>query len=86
MTLSATLLDPAATQRQLRDMTAVLVDEFDDHLSPGTVLRCVARCRSALLHSGARGDLVARVETLARLRLESRTETHLLPRPSPRPI
>jgi len=85
MTLTATLPGPVATQRQLRDMTAVLVDEFDEHLSPGTVLRCLARCRSALQHSGPRGDLVARVEILARVRLEGRTETHLLPDPSPSP-
>ena len=76
MTITAVPADPVATQHQLRAMTAVLMLEFDDHLNPGTVLRCVARCRSDLMHAGSRRDLVARVEVLARIRLQSRMETH----------
>lgn len=52
------------------------MDEYDDHLNQGTVLRCVASCRSSLMHAGSRGDLVARVDMLARVRLQSRMETH----------
>lgn len=67
---------PVTTQRLLREMTEQLIGDFGDHLPAGTVLRCVARCLSAARHAGHRGDLVAVVEAMARLRLEHRTETH----------
>jgi hypothetical protein len=75
--------NPVATQRELRDLTSLLVNEFHDHLSAGTVHRCVARCCSTLLHSGSRDELVSRVETLAHARLESRTRAHLVRYPQP---
>lgn len=71
--LTGTCVEPVAIRRQLRVMTAVHVGELDD-LNKGTVLRCIARCRSHYLRSGARVELVAWVEFLARARLVSRTE------------
>lgn len=82
MNLTGTSVEPVATRRQLRVMTAVHVGEFDD-LNTGTVLRCVARSRSHYLRSGARVELVARVEILARARLASGTKPRFEREPNP---
>ena len=82
MNLTETSAGPVTTRRQLRVMTAVLVGKFDD-LNAGTVLRSLARCRSQDLRSGSRVTLIARVEILARARLESHTDPSFVRQPNP---
>ena len=53
----------------IRDVTGRLVAEYRGSLPPGTVLRCVARCRYHLLQAGIRAGLDQAVEAMARHRL-----------------
>ncbi len=51
------------------EVTGRLVAEYRGALPPGTVLRCVARCRYQLRRAGVRAGLDHAVEAMARHRL-----------------
>jgi hypothetical protein len=50
-------------------LTSRLVSEYRGILPPGTVMRCVARCREQLRRAGVRAGLEHAVEAMARYRL-----------------
>lgn len=55
------------TQRvAMATLTVRLVAEFAEHLPPGSVIRCVARCRESLSVMGVRDGLALAVEDMAR--------------------
>jgi len=53
----------------IREVSGRLVAEYRGALPPGTVLRCVARCRYQLRQAGIRAGLDHAVEAMARHRL-----------------
>ena len=53
----------------IREITGRLVAEYSGALPPGTVMRCVARCRHQLRRAGIRAGLDHAVEAMARHRL-----------------
>lgn len=53
----------------VRVLSARLVAEYNGVLPPGTVLRCVARCRYQLRRAGVRAGLDHAIEAMARHRL-----------------
>ncbi len=53
----------------IRELSSRLVAEYRGTLPPGTVLRCVARCRDQLRQAGIRAGLDHAVEAMARHRL-----------------
>ncbi len=57
------------TDDPIREVTGHLVAEYRGTLPPGTVLRCVARCRQQLRRAGMRAGLDHAVEAMARHRL-----------------
>lgn len=55
------------TQRAaLATLTVGLVAEFAEYLPPGSVIRCVARCRESLSGMGVRDGLALAKEGMAR--------------------
>ena len=59
-------LDRQAQRAAWAMLTARLVAEFSDRLPPGSVIRCVARCRDSLAGMGVRDGLVLAAEGMAR--------------------
>jgi hypothetical protein len=58
---------------RLQDVLSALLDEYSDRLSPGSIVRCFARCRRVVARSSvAPADVPHEVEVLARWCLESR--------------
>ena len=53
----------------IRELSGRLIAEYRGALPPGTVLRCVARCRYQLRRAGIRAGLDHAVEAMARHRL-----------------
>jgi hypothetical protein len=53
----------------VRVVAGRLVAEYGGVLPPGTVMRCVARCRYQLRRAGVRAGLDHAVEAMARYRL-----------------
>ncbi len=58
----------------IRELSGRLVAEYRGALPPGTVLRCVARCRYQLRQAGIRAGLDHAVEAMARHRLRELRE------------
>ena len=58
--------DRQAQRAALATLTVRLVAEFAGRLPPGSVIRCVARCRESLAGMGVRDGLVLAVEGMAR--------------------
>jgi hypothetical protein len=55
------------TQRtELTSLTARLVQEFVDQIPPGSIIRCVARCRESMTGIGVSQGLGPAVEGMAR--------------------
>ncbi|MCW2623188.1 MAG: hypothetical protein JWL64_2790 [Frankiales bacterium] len=65
-------MDVKTHRDELLSLERRLMDEFDEVLAAGAVLRCVARCRDELLLIGVRQGLVEAVEAMARHRLRER--------------
>jgi hypothetical protein len=59
---------------RIREVTACLVSEYRGAWPPGTVLRCVARCRYQLRQAGIQAGLDQAVEAMARHRLRQLRE------------
>jgi len=59
---------------RIQDVSGRLVAEYRGALPPGTVLRCVARCRHQLRKAGIRAGLDHAVEAMARHRLRELRE------------
>lgn len=60
------------SREQVADVTGRLAREFEGVLAPGSVLRCVARCREELVRAGVRDGLEPALEAMAGLRLRHR--------------
>jgi hypothetical protein len=60
------ILDREAQRAAWAMLTVRLVAEFSERLPPGSVIRCVARCRESLAAMGVRDGLVLAVEGMAR--------------------
>lgn len=60
------ILDREAQRAALATLTSRLVAEFSEHLPPGSVIRCVARCRESLAGMGVKDGLALAVEGMAR--------------------
>ena len=59
---------------RISEITGRLVAEYGGVLPPGTVLRCIARCRHQLRRAGVRAGLDHAVEAMARHRLRELRE------------
>lgn len=58
----------------VHEVSARLVAEYRGALPPGTVMRCVARCRYQLRQAGIRAGMDHAVEAMARRRLRELRE------------
>jgi hypothetical protein len=59
---------------RISQITGRLVAEYGGVLPPGTVLRCIARCRRQLRRAGVQAGLDHAVEDMARHRLRELQE------------
>ena len=73
MTMSS-IMELRPRHRRLGDLSGPLLVEFRGVLPAGTVLRCVAGCRSQLRRAGVRAGLDVAVEAMARHRLRALDE------------
>ncbi len=65
-------------REQMLALTERLVAEYAEVIPPGTVVRCVARCREQLLRSGVRHGLVPATEAAVRTALSATIPVHAL--------
>lgn len=63
----------------IREVTGRLIVEYRGALPPGTVMRCVARCRQQLRQAGIRAGLDHAVEAMARHRLRELRQIRAAP-------